>query len=158
MRSTRYQGRTNLCPPREVPTSCSNIKTVQVPNCNYSNGQPVNIVGTVSLNVRFGSYVVRCDFFLCEHFTTTYVLGGDFFDRFVNAIKPRKKIVELDNGTEVPIVRKRTKNDIEMLPLPSELNNCNLVGRISHKILAAKDATLEPQRQATVGERPNSSA
>lgn len=51
--------------------------------------RPLNEVGTSALYVRFGSYEVKCHFYVLERLSISYVLGGDFCDRFVEAINPR---------------------------------------------------------------------
>lgn len=83
----------------------------------------MNIEGKNTLFVRFGTHVVKCDFLVCEKLTTTYVLGGDFCDHFVNAIKPRKRVVELDEVTEIKIIRKRLRRREGSVQLPVNLKD-----------------------------------
>lgn len=71
-----------------------------------SNVNLLQIVGTVTLFVRFGSYVVNCDFYVIERLSTTYLLGGYFCDWFVESIKARKRVVELDDCTQIRIISK----------------------------------------------------
>lgn len=56
---------------------------------SYANGRSLNILGTTTLFERFGSYVVKVDFYACEKLATAYVLCGDFCNMFFNSIKPR---------------------------------------------------------------------
>ena len=49
---------------------------------------------------------MRCTFIVCERLTAPVLLGCEFNDKFVEAIYPRRKLVELDDGTKIPIVRK----------------------------------------------------
>lgn len=134
----------------KLPKGHAQIRRGETPLINDANGRPVNIVGTVSLYVRFGSYVVKCDFYVCEHLATSYILGGDFCDRFVNAIRPRKRTVELDDGTEIPIVRKRKKEVVTALNIPEELKDDSRGGRTTNRIRVAKATVLRPQRQSRV--------
>lgn len=50
-------------------------------------------------------------FFVWKKLATAYVLGGDFWDHFVNAMKPRKRVVELDYCTDIKIIRRRLKRE-----------------------------------------------
>lgn len=56
-----------------------------------ANGRPLNTVGTTALYVRVGVYVPKCHF--CEWLSTAYALGGNYLYRFVEAIRPRQRLV-----------------------------------------------------------------
>lgn len=66
----------------------------------------MNLAGKTTLFVRFGMYVVNKYFFVCDQLATAYVLGGDFLDRFLKYIQTPMRIVDINYGTEIPIVRK----------------------------------------------------
>lgn len=51
-------------------------------NISDANRNTLQIVGKLSLFVSFGSYVVKCDLYVCESLATESVLGGDVFDIF----------------------------------------------------------------------------
>lgn len=61
---------------------------------------------------------MKFPFYVCERLATSYVLDSDFCDRFLEAIKPRKRLVELEDGTPVPIVRRSSNGEAETVPLP----------------------------------------
>lgn len=65
----------------------------------------------------------------------------------MEAIKTRKLIVELDDGTEVSKVRRRTRKGEEVVRLPTELEDAEQKGIISNKPLVCRETTLEPQRK-----------
>lgn len=56
------------------------------PTISDANGSPLHTVEKTALYVRFGSYVVKFHFYVCELLATACLLGGDFFDRFLKAI------------------------------------------------------------------------
>lgn len=60
------------------------IKSGDKPVLSDKNGRALNIVGTTTLLVRYGSYVVKTDFYMCEKLAAAYVLGGEFFEFFDN--------------------------------------------------------------------------
>lgn len=89
-----------------LPSSEGHIKSGYKTVSSDANGRELNIVGTKNLLVRFLSYVVKFDFYVCEKLATSYVLGGGFRDKFFNSIRPRKRIVELCDGARIPFVMK----------------------------------------------------
>lgn len=72
-------------------------------NQNHSdeNGHPLKILGTVRLFLILVSYVVKYELFVCENLDTSYVLGRDFSNIFVEDIKPRNRVVELDDREQI---------------------------------------------------------
>lgn len=99
-----------------------------------ANGRPLYIMGMNYLYVRIGRYVVRCNSYVCEKLATAYVLVGDFCDRFIEAIKPRKRLIKFEDGTQVPIVRNSSNREANSIPLTDSLQKFQSKGRISHKI------------------------
>ena len=58
-------------------------------------------------------------FIVCERFAAPVILGCEFNDKFVQSIYPRRKVVQLDDGTKIPIVRKPAARAANAPPLPS---------------------------------------
>lgn len=79
------------------------------PLINDANGCELKIVGRTSIFVRFDTYVEKCDFYVFEGLATAYELGGDFCDRFVEAIRPQNLLVELDDGMKITIIWNRRR-------------------------------------------------
>lgn len=71
-----------------------------------ANGRPLKICGWATLNIRLGHYHARVEFVVCERLAAPFVLGTDFCDRFVEAIRQRTRQVELNDGMLISIVRK----------------------------------------------------
>lgn len=93
---------------------------------------------------------MKVDFCVCEKLAIVYVLGGDVCDKFVNEIYQRERIVELDYGTKIPTIRKRSKRGEELSPIPENIQDSQHEGRFSHKIRVARSIILQPKRQTTV--------
>ena len=50
--------------------------------------------------------MAAAEFIVSEKLAVPLILGADYFERFVEAIYPRRKRVELADSSEVPIVRR----------------------------------------------------
>ena len=79
-----------------------------------ANNGPLRTLGTTKMPVRLGRFVAAAEFIVCEKLAVPLILGADYCDRFVEAIYPRMKTVELADFSEVPTARrfsprKRTK-------------------------------------------------
>ena len=106
-----------------------NIRMGPNPCINDANGRPLAIVGTIPLYVRMARYVVKVDFIVCDRLAADIVLGCDFCDRYIEAIRPRQRAVELEDGTLVPIVRKPKPRAKGLVPLPTAQQFPEVVGR-----------------------------
>lgn len=60
---------------------------------------------------------------------TLVIFGCDFCGKQVVAICPQKQLVELDDGTTVPIIRKPNKRLLEAPLLPEEQEYITANGR-----------------------------
>lgn len=108
-----------------------------------ANGRPLDIIGTVSLNTQLGTTSTRVEYLVCSRLAASVILGCDFNDRHVEAILPRERLVRLDDGTTVPIVRKPAARPPDAPPLPAQQQYVPLRGRISTKLRVAKATSLE---------------
>lgn len=81
------------------------LRAGPLPEICDANNRPLNMLGTVNLVVQLGTFVVRDVFIVCRTLAAPAILGADFCDKYVEAIRPKKRHVELDDGTTVPIVR-----------------------------------------------------
>lgn len=86
-----------------------NVSCGPLPDICDANNHPPKMVGTVQLSVQLGRYSACCEFIVCKTFAASAVLGTDFCDRFVKAIFPKKRVIELDDGTPVLIIRRPLK-------------------------------------------------
>ena len=70
----------------------------------------VRILGKITLAVILGHRVETISFYVVERLKLQIILDCDFCDRHVEAIKPRQRLIEIDDGTTVPILRTSTRN------------------------------------------------
>lgn len=132
-------------PNREVQ-----IKFEDKPVIIDANFRSLNIVDTVTLFVRFWSYVVKVCFYVCDKLATVYVLGGEFFDKVFNYVKLRESIVELYDETKSPIIRKRPKRGEESVSIAEKLEDSHQEGRLPHMVRISRTFVLRPKLQTTV--------
>ena len=126
------------------------IRHGPLPCVNDANDKPLKTVGTIEQIVRLGNLIVKLDFIVCESLAASVILGADFCDRFIEAIYPRKKSVELDDGSTVPIVRRPLSRPPTAPPLPKEQEYRKDSGRTSPSIRVEKATTLAPGTQTFV--------
>ena len=135
----------------ELPSGyAEQLKNGPVPSVCDANRNPVRIKGTVDLLVRMGEHLARVKFNVCERLAAGVVLGCDYLDRFVEAIYPRRKTVELVNGQTVPIVRRPLARPPTQPPLPASQEYGKEGGRTTPKVRVATPVKLEPGTQTFV--------
>ena len=98
----------------------SHIRYGPLPSVCDANNKPLKAMGIITQVVRLGHFIVETDFIVCETLAAEVVLGAAFMDKCVEAILPRKKSVELIDGSTVPIVRKPWGRPPTAPPLPDE--------------------------------------
>lgn len=81
------------------------LKPGPLHNICGENGNRISMRGVVTLQVELCAYRLALDFIIFNRLATTCIFGTDFFDRFVEAIRTNMTLVELDNGTTIPIIR-----------------------------------------------------
>ena len=84
-----------------------------------ATGKPVPIAGAIRLSVQIGCKTEEVQFFVAKELATAIVLGCDYCDQHVECIKPRRRIIEMDDGSTTPIVRRASRSQVEAL-LPEE--------------------------------------
>ena len=83
-----------------------------------AGNRSVRIAGTLDLVVNIGSRLETVRFYVVDKLAVTVILGCDFCDKHVDSIRPRKRTVVLDDGTEVPILKKPEPRGPDAIPLP----------------------------------------
>lgn len=81
-----------------------------------------------------------------ENLATSVILGCDYCDLHVDAIRPRLKIVKIDNGSTVPIVLQTSKANTE-LPFSEQQQFSKQKVRESPKIKVTRRTRLQPGTQ-----------
>ena len=112
-------------------------------NCNF------RIAGKITLTVMLGHRVESISFYSVERLTTQVILGCDFCDKHVEAIKPRQRFVEMDDGTTVPILRTSVRKS-NAVRLPPEQEFFPKKRRQSTRLAVAEAVVLQPSTQTWV--------
>ena len=89
-----------------LPHVVTRLRYGPLPNVTSANNNPIRMKGLADSIVRLGSRLVKLDFIVCERLSAPLILGCDFMDRFAEAIYPRTKTVEMDEGSTIPITPK----------------------------------------------------
>ena len=126
------------------------IRHSRIPDIRDANKGRVRTMGMVTLRCQLGSYQVRVDFVVCERLSVPVILGCDFCDRYVEAIMPRRKTVELDDGTTIPIVRAPSTRARDAVPLPEAYRKPIGADPPDPKIKATRPYTVQPGTQTWV--------
>ena len=94
-----------------------------------------------------GSRFEVVKFNVVERLGTDVILGCDFCDKHIEAIRPRKRLIELDDGTTVPILKRPESRAKHSVPLPAEQEYIPPKGRSSSRVYASPTTILKPQSQ-----------
>ena len=87
---------------------------------------------------------------MADTLATSVILGCDFCDRHVEAIRSRQRKVEMNDGTTVPIISKPTARASQSPPLPEEQQFVPLPGKVSNKIQVHERTYIPSETQAWV--------
>jgi len=118
-------------------------------NVRNASGKPVHIRGTITLSVNLGCRTDEVTFMVVDNLATAVILGCDYCDKHIEAIRPRRRMVEMDDGCMVPIVRNPSKANTDV-PFPEEQQFVKHRDRISPKVKATKRTRLHPGMQTWV--------
>lgn len=101
-----------------IPNNILNIiKTSRNVNVLDENNSKAHTSGTDNLTVEVGNIVQIVNLNVVERFATNILLRH-YCDRHIEAIKQIKRIVGLDDGTNVPIIRNNGRRSRNMVSLP----------------------------------------
>jgi len=112
-----------------------------------ANERQVEVDGVIELSVIIGGRVESVQFNVVPRLAVDVIIGCDFCDKHIEAIRPRKCIVELDDGTAVPIVRRPDKRPAGAIPLPDEQVYIPTGRRPPNKVRLEEEITLAPESQ-----------
>ncbi|CAN8071373.1 unnamed protein product, partial [Agarophyton chilense] len=132
------------------PPLRSIIRSETVPDVLDANNNPLKTAGVIDLVIRLGRMVVKLTFIVCRSLAAPVILGCHYCDRFFDAIRPRLKQVELEDGSTVPIVRQPLKRaSRKHVPL-SAAKEPTPTNRDSTKLRVASSVTIPPESQVMV--------
>jgi len=115
-----------------------------------ANNRSLNILGTISLQVQVGSRAEAISFYVVERLATSVILGCNFCDKHVEAIRPRLRLVEMDDGTTIPIIRRPEAARLNDAPIPEEQRWVPNKRRSSRGINVVETTVLQPGEQTWV--------
>lgn len=103
--------------PYDVKTIINSLK--ESTNVRDENNKPIKIAEATTLTTQLGSQVEMLAFYVTEKLTTAFILASNFCDRRVEAICPRKWIIELYDGTAGPMfqISNQWKRNAPSLPI-----------------------------------------
>ncbi|CAN8072774.1 unnamed protein product [Agarophyton chilense] len=136
--------------PELGPTNQERTRYGPLQDIRDANRNAVRTLGAVKLPVRIGHYLVKVKFVVCRSLAAPIVLGCDYCDRFVEAIRPRSRLITLDDGSTVPIVRRPLRKVPTAAPLPPSMEYELAHGLPSPKIRESKPSVLTAESQTWV--------
>ena len=101
------------------------------------------------MTVMLAHRVETISFYVVERLTTQAILGCDFCGKHVEAIKPRQRLVEMDDETNVPILRTSFRK-ANAVPLPLEQEFVPKKKRLSKRLAVAEAVVIQPRTQTWV--------
>ena len=135
----------------ELPeVTWAKIRQAALPDVCDANNRPLQTAGLITLPVKLGRYLVDVQFIVCNKLAASMILGADFCDRYVEAIRPRLRKVELEDGSTIPIIRKPCRRTSKMVPLPQSQRFGKLTKKKSDRIKVSKVHILGAHRQTFV--------
>ena len=137
----------------ELPPGVDKPRYGPLPNISDADNNPIRMIGLVDLVTRLGNRIVKVEFIVCERLAAPVILGCDFCDRFVEAIFPRKRLIEMDDGTTVPITRRSLRHPYKQVRTDLKKDEAEKLPygrRVSLKLRVAKNVVLPPETQTWV--------
>ncbi len=119
-------------------------------NIRDANNRRVQIAGTVKLAVRIGHTTDNINFNVVERLGTEVIIGCDYLDKHVEAIRPRQRRVEMDDGTTVPIVRCDARKQALNRDIPEDTPHLRRPTKFSRRIRVTSTVVLKPNTQTWV--------
>ncbi len=115
-----------------------------------ASNRRVSILGRIRIRVRLGSRSDWVHFNVVQNLGTNVILGCDFLDKHVDAIRPRKREVPLDDGTRVPILRKHTPSKWYRTMIPEPEPASEKIVNNTSKVKVLTPVVLKPGAQTWV--------
>lgn len=113
--------------------------TTQSKPVTLTTAQSMSTAQSISSSTLGGWRVETVRFNVVEHLATQVILGCDYFDKHIESIHPRQRIVELADGTIVLIIRKPSPRAWDAIPLSEEQ-----AYEPAHQLTGSKISVLEP--------------
>ena len=115
-----------------------------------ANKRQLRLCGQIQLMVTIDSRDQLVTFYEADHLATPVILGCDFLDKNVEAIRPRNRTIELADGTIVPIIRVPKRLESAMLVQTADVQVKAKKQAGSSKVFAHEAIELPAQSQTWV--------
>lgn len=127
----------------ELPPGVETLVSFGTPqDIGDAKNRPLCTLGTTEMpSMRLGNFMTTAEFIVCEKLEVPHILRADNCDRFVEAVYPRRKKVDLTDLSEVPIVRTFSLRRGKINLIPGEEEGESRVKRVSPKLKVARAAT-----------------
>lgn len=94
--------------------------------------------------------MVKDDFYVIEILAAKFILRAEFSVKFIEAIKPRKRVVGLEDGSAIRIIRKAKPRKAHATLLLQGLEFQEGFGTLSSEVRCTDDLELMAQKQTFV--------
>lgn len=129
------------------------IRHGMVPNKSNAHSKLLHMIAAVKLSIMLEIFLVHSDFTVCQILEAPVLFGADYYDRSIEAARPRKNFEELNDGSAVLIVRRTMKRPPVSALLPGKQQYDSNQERLT-KALRAAETTSVPR---TIRKRSSSS-
>ena len=119
------------------------------PEIRDASNRRVRVQGTVRLVLRLGTRSEVVTFNVVDGLGTEVTVGCDYLDKHVEAIRPRRRVVKLDDGTTIPIEGGQNVVRVPLRRSPKK-EELSPPSRTSRHIRVTKEVTIKPNTQAWV--------
>lgn len=90
-----------------TPKMLKHVKRQSMPIMRYANKRRLMMTGSLRLRVQLAPFALEVKLIVCVKFAVSLILGGDFSDRFVEAIYLQRKHVVFYDTSTIRISRKK---------------------------------------------------
>lgn len=105
---------------------------------------------TLDLVFRNGSKIICVEFPISQCLAAEVIVGCDFMDRFMEAVYPCRKAIDLDDASLIPITGRPLRRTPNALPFPVSQKLARAGGRTSPRLSVTKPIAMEPAQQTFV--------
>lgn len=105
----------------------------------------VSTAGTITLSINVGTRSAMVNFNVAERLESEVIQGCNFCDARVETIQPRKQVIDLTDGTIIPILKGAPKHCKNMVLISEDQKYNAFKDRPNRKVFASKTVFLQPE-------------
>ncbi len=115
-----------------------------------ANDNPVRVTGTIALVVRIANRTEKITFNVVDGLATDVIIGCDYMDKHIEAIRPRRQYVEMEDGSTTPLLQRfKARQNEGQLPDVCDRPPKTLTKK-DRRVKVVKTVTLQPGAQTAV--------